>query len=103
MWGRRLESLEELYSFIPTGKENGISMKRLAELYGVGERELRQAVTKARMHGFIIAGTAAGYYRPADCAELREYYHIVSERGKTAFASIEAARQELERLGECCG
>lgn len=92
------EHLLRLYSLIPYGSENAISMKYLAEWYCTDERAVRKAVFEARCKGLIIAGTAAGYYRPKNLAELKCYYAQARSRGRATFESIKAVRKEIERL-----
>lgn len=86
------------YENIPMGAANAISMQQLADFYGVTARELRKAVLAARCGGCIIAGDENGYYKPDGLAELKAYYKRALSRGRATFASIAAARQQIEEL-----
>ena len=87
--------LENLLALLPEGRENAIPMKRLADLLGVDPRSLRAAIARAREAGCIIAGDSAGYYVPADKAELRRYYFAARKRSLSGLKSLKAARRKL--------
>lgn len=59
-----------ILDLIPYGKENAISRKRLADLYGGGEqgdRRARKAIEIARKENVIVnLQDGSGYYRPLD-------------------------------------
>ena len=86
---------EKLLSLLPEGRENAIPMRVLAERLGVDDRALRAAILQAREAGEIIAGDSAGYYRPADKAELRRYYFAARKRSLSGLKSLKAVRRKL--------
>ena len=89
---------EKLFSLLPEGRSNAIPMQILAEQLGVDPRSLRAAIARAREAGEIIAGDSAGYYRPADKAELRRYYHTAKRRALSGLRALKAARRLLQEM-----
>ena len=73
-------------------------MRELADRLGIDERALRAAILQAREAGEIIAGDSAGYYRPADKAELRRYYHTAKRRALSGLRALKAARRLLQEM-----
>ncbi len=65
---------EILLNSIPTGKDNAVSMKSLAEMIGVSERRVRSMVNAARADNFLISSGNSGYWRPETNAEVKESY-----------------------------
>lgn len=87
--------MENLLALLPEGRSNAIPMQMLAERLGVDPRSLRAAIARAREAGEIIAGDSAGYYRPADKAELRRYYFAARKRSLSGLKSLKAVRRKL--------
>ena len=73
-------------------------MRVLAGRLGVDDRALRAAIMRARESGAIIAGDSAGYYIPADKAELRRYYKTAKKRSLSGLKSLKAARRKLAEI-----
>ena len=88
-------SLANISKFIPNGKENAVSMRYLANILDVAERDIRQAILNARLQGEIICGTQFGYYTPADDSELTEYYYYARTRALTTLRSLKATRKRV--------
>ena len=60
--------------FILVGRQNGISQADIARIANVPERVIRREVDEARINrGKLIIGDEAGYYFPADEADITEY------------------------------
>ena len=88
--------IKNILDFLPTGSENAISADALTNALGFRDsRSLRSAILNLRLRGYVVAGTQAGYYIPADADELRTYLHSAEMRGRTTFAAIKAARKAL--------
>lgn len=87
--------MEKLLALLPEGRENAIPMRDLADRLEIDQRALRAAILQAREAGEIIAGDSAGYYRPADKAELRRYYFAARKRSLSGLKSLKAVRRKL--------
>jgi len=53
-----------IIDFIPYGRENAISRKRLSELSGLPDRAMRQQIEKERQIYTILNLDGGGYFRP---------------------------------------
>ena len=91
----RKSQLKNLLALLPEGRENAIPMRDLADRLEIDQRALRAAILQAREAGEIIAGDSAGYYRPADKAELRRYYFAARKRSLSGLKSLKAVRRKL--------
>ena len=89
-------TVDNVLSLIPTGRENAVSMKYLANVFGVRERDIRRSILDARLSGHVVCGTSYGYYYPADRFELKEYIHAAYSRAVTAYQSTRTARALLK-------
>ena len=90
--------MEKLLALLPEGRENAIPMRDLADKLDINQRALRAAILQAREAGEIIAGDSAGYYRPADKAELRKYYFAARKRSLSGLKSLKAVRRKLAEI-----
>ena len=86
---------------LPTGKQNAIPSKTLAEMLGFGTvRELQHAIEKERKDGAVILSTCTpggGYFLPADEEEIKAFIRTLSNRAKNTQCAIDSARLELDR------
>lgn len=88
--------------FIPVGRENAISRKRLCEVTGLTDRNLREHIAQARRNTPIInLQYGDGYFIPdtsddADMALLRRYVAQEEGRLKSIGWSLKAARNALK-------
>lgn len=82
---------------LPTGKENAISSKELAQLAGcTSVRELQQVIAAERDAGAVIlSSTKGGYFLPANKQEIKEFCATLTSRGRNAFAALRSARKAL--------
>lgn len=87
--------MNSILMLIPTGRENAISMKLLAELTGMNCRELRRAICKARINGTVICASDDGYFCPESSDELRDYYKSRYTAAMTTLRELKAARRQL--------
>lgn len=92
------QKIREVISLIPEGKENAVSMARLAYQVNLSKRDLRKAIQYARESGEIIAGDEAGYYQPITAEELRHYYNRAFARATTALNGIQAVKLKIAEL-----
>ena len=89
----------ELLEMIPKGKENGISNKDLQRALGVNRRRVCELIATARKNGDVICSGITGYYRPADTAELEEFYRVNRARAISLLVVLKPSRRELEAAG----
>ena len=94
------EKIREIVSLIPEGKENAVSMSRLAYQVNLSKRELRKAIQYAREGGEIIAGDEAGYYQPVTPEEYRHCLNRAHAREKTTLDSIKALELHMSEIEE---
>lgn len=90
------EARNHILTLIPKGKNNAISMKYLAAMLHVNERETRKIITDLRMSGFVVIGDQSGYYLPTTKDEIRTYYRTVLARQRTTDLSLAAVRHKLK-------
>ena len=50
--------INAVMAFMPTGRDNAVPMKYVAQMTGMSERDVRSAVNDARLSGHMIVGTA---------------------------------------------
>lgn len=89
-----------LRMLIPTGRENAIHLETLSSFLGCSPSAVKRAIKSARMNGAPIMSSAAGYWKAATDAEIREF--VEAMRGQ-AFSRLMVARRmrgdgEAEKL-----
>lgn len=85
-----------IIGFIRKGEENAIHREELAKLTGMRERELRIIIERLRRSGAVIASSQAGYYFPADEAELSAFVRKEERRARSIFYTLKNARKSLK-------
>lgn len=100
--------MRDIKSFIPLGKDNAISCRKLAEKMGCSERDVQAAVLQARADGYPICSTPGdGYYIPETVNEALAYYYAQRKRlhsGNVALNPVkeyirhEASREQWHQL-----
>ena len=92
----------KITDYLPTGKENAIPSKTLAEILGFDTvRELQKAIERERQAGAVILSTCTeggGYFLPANETEIREFIRTLSNRAKNTRRSMESALDALDGL-----
>lgn len=83
--------------FIPEGEAEAVSMRELARITGLDDRELRREIEKARRAGILICSSGKGYFMPETLQELREYVHLMGARIKTGRSCLRPFIRELRR------
>ena len=98
----------EIIDFIPLGRENAISRKRLTALCVESDlidnnskdkdREMRKLLQKARIDYTILNNPEGGYYRPSreDLQELSRYIRQEEKRAKSIFKDVKRAKRLYE-------
>lgn len=86
----------EIIDFIPMGRENAISRKRLTEL--CVENDLIDTNKKRQRQRNEIAPSEGGYYRPSreDLQELSRYIRQEEKRAKSIFKDVKRAKRLFE-------
>lgn len=89
-----------LLMMIPSGKANAISMRLLASLAGISERELRRTLASARINeNEIICTCDSGYFVPETLEECRDYYKMRYSSAMTTLREIKPVRKKLKAAG----
>ncbi|WP_154658735.1 hypothetical protein [Agathobaculum desmolans] len=88
--------------YLPTGKENAIPSRALADMLGFDTvRELQKAIERERQSGAVILSTCTeggGYFLPANETEIREFIRTLSNRAKNTRRSMESALDALDGM-----
>lgn len=83
--------------FIRTGEPGAIHRAELARLTGLKERELRIIIERLRRSGAVIASSQAGYYFPANEAELSAFVRKEERRARSIFFTLKNARKLMKK------
>lgn len=90
----------DLAEFLPTSRENAISMGDLAEVLHCSRREVRAAVERARRHGLPVVSSCdpngGGYFLARNRDEAADYVRQQLARIGTARAAINAVEKAFE-------
>ncbi|MGN1339351.1 MAG: HTH domain-containing protein [Oscillospiraceae bacterium] len=81
----------QITDFIPTGRNNAISMKDLATLLNISERGVRSIIQRAREQGAPICSeyeNRGGYYLPADKYEALSFLRQQKARIRSARSAL---------------
>lgn len=91
--------MEELLTYLNTGKANAVSRKTLTQLLGIQDRVVRRNIAELRAKGVPIASNTktGGYYLPANEKEAEEYIHSMNSRAINTFKSIKATKEWLKK------
>ena len=102
--------MKDIRNFVPLGRDNAISCKKLAQKMDMSERDVQAAVLQARADGYPICSTPGdGYYMPVSVDEALAYYHAQLKRlrsGNVALMPVkelirrEATREQWHQLEE---
>lgn len=82
---------------IPTGRENAIHLETLSSFLGCSPSAVKRAVKVARMNGAPIMSSAAGYWKAATDAEIREFVEAMRGQALSRLTVVRRMRNgELE-------
>lgn len=88
--------------YIPFGKDNAISRKRLSEITGLSDRKLREVIALERRNTIIInLSNGQGYFQPINGLEddlVVDYYKQESSRLKRIGWSLLATRKRVREI-----
>ena len=83
-----------IVDYIPTGKDQAISRRRLVRLTGLSDRKVRDAIAKARRHTCIINDQDGnGYYIPKHKSEVENYIKQETHRAEMIFYNLNGAKE----------
>ena len=91
--------MKEILEFIPTGKENAVSMAELSSMIGVDNRTTRSMIYQLRRSGELVCSGDSGYYQPGNNQELFEWYRMAHSRAIGTLTTLKKARQMLKDAG----
>lgn len=90
-------------SDIPIGRNNAISRKALAALWGCSDREARHEIARMRRDssdGYAILSSSRsprGYWRSNNSAEISEFIRETESRARNTFGALRGARDILKK------
>lgn len=88
--------------YIPFGKDNAISRKRLSEITGLSDRKLREVIALERRNTIIInLSNGQGYFQPINGLEddlVVDYYKQENSRLKRIGWSLLATRRRVKEI-----
>lgn len=93
---------KKISDFIPIGRVNAVSMKKLSKQRGVDPRALCLLVQREREQGAPICSDweRGGYFMPANKSEALVYYRQQKHRIKTARAALNGVAKYLRGGGK---
>lgn len=94
------DEYRELLDRIPVGKQQAISMRVLADSFGMDISELKDYVLQARIDGCFIVSGQHGYFLPETQEELQKYVIHRKTVIKTAQKAIMHFQNELSLLNQ---
>lgn len=81
-----------------TGEANAIKGKDLAERLGFSDSRILQAdIAKARKNGVMILSSSAGYFLPADNAEVQRFVNTLTNRALHTLQALRTAKRYLRQ------
>lgn len=98
--------IDPRYYDIPVGRENAISRKLLAALWGTNDRKARAIVAALRADdngdGYVIVShsTSKGYYRTNNPDEIEHFIRETTKRAANTFGLLKKARRILRSSGK---
>ena len=92
------QKFKTLIDLIPIGITEAIAQRDLKRLLNMDTADLKKYVLDARKAGILICSGDAGYYFPANLAELREYYLRRRKYIHTALIALHPFRQKVNEM-----
>lgn len=87
--------------YIPFGKDNAISRKKLEKVTGLSDRDIREEIAMARRNTVILNLHGQGYFQPIEGEEdelVIKYYKQESSRLKRIGWSLLATRKRVREI-----
>lgn len=90
-----------IIDYIPVGAQNAVSRHHLSNLTGMTDRDVREAIAKAREHYCICnMQDGKGYYIPESIEEATKYYKQEMSRYINIDRSLAGTRAFLKNGGQ---
>ncbi len=94
--------MQNFVDLLPGGEANAVPLRQLVAMTGLTEREVRRRIADERRAGALILSSVdpktGGYYVAQSADELRRFINSMSQRGRSTFAVLKAARAALAQL-----
>lgn len=89
----------DIVQFIPIGSKNAITRADLRDKTGLGDRQLREAISQARRTTCICnKQDGNGYYIPDQVQEIQSFIAQETHRAKSIFWSLKGARELMRQM-----
>ena len=88
-----------LLDLIPSGEENAISTKDLANLLNCHSREITLTIHFLRVKGTVICSCTKGFFKPKNLEETRHFVATMRSRCKHIRAAAASAEKLLKMGG----
>ena len=94
-------AVDKLVDNLRFGKENAITRENLAKKMGMGDRDMRELVERARRAGYIIVNDCKGngYYRTNNADDIEKAYWQERRRALSILSRLKTMRRVLKHLG----
>ena len=94
-----LKNTQMIIDLIPYGHENAISRERLCYMTGMGDREVRRAISELNEAGNVILNRGEGYFR-YDAKTDRYYleHYLAVEKGR-----VKTLNRKLRKMRKAAG
>lgn len=93
-----------LIEYIPTGRENAIQAKELAELLGMNYRAVTEIIHALRASGAVICSDNSsdcnGFYKPTCKADLEKFVKQMNSRRSKIKSAVKPAEKALRNMEE---
>ena len=90
------KTLQLICDNIAIGRENATSSKRLQQISGLCERDLRKAIEHLRRSECVILSNSKGYFFPENQAELRNFVKQEKSRALSILRTLKPAEKCLK-------
>lgn len=91
--------MDNIETYLFTGRENAIHQKDLAIILGVTPDRVKKMVKDARDNGSKIISGTEGYWLPKDNEELKHFYFMIRKQAITRLETIRQIRPIIQDVG----
>lgn len=85
-------------ALLPYGSERAVSLRRLAEITGLSERESRRAIQRERLAGMPICEAGAGYFLAETDEERRRWVRSMRGRARQILRAARAVERGCDTI-----
>lgn len=94
-----MNTIHDLFDLLPTGEENAIPGRELARLLKCHYRDVTKSINYLRQQGAVICSSSAGFFKPADDAELIRFVRTMHSRVREIRAAAASAEKLIIKRG----